>query len=160
MALIKCPECGNNVSTAAATCPHCGYPMQHAHVGGNTCVIYGEPYDMTDVMQLLGEVKERGDEKWCLAYETCFDKYKKAIGVTELNAHNLCDIGRVFDKMEKTGKVPPEYPFPDTPRCPTCGSTDIRKLSAGARGVSLGLFGLASKTARSQFVCENCGYKW
>lgn len=46
------------------------------------------------------------------------------------------------------------------PRCPTCGSTNIRKLSAATRGVSLGLFGLASKTARSQFVCENCGYKW
>lgn len=46
------------------------------------------------------------------------------------------------------------------PRCPTCGSTKIHKLSAATRGVSLGLFGLASKTARSQFVCENCGYKW
>ena len=46
------------------------------------------------------------------------------------------------------------------PRCPTCGSTKVRKLSLSARCVSLGLFGLASKTARSQFVCENCGYKW
>jgi len=28
MALINCPECGKNVSTAAAVCPHCGLPMQ------------------------------------------------------------------------------------------------------------------------------------
>lgn len=27
MALIKCPECGKEVSTAAETCPHCGYPI-------------------------------------------------------------------------------------------------------------------------------------
>src|SRR5215471_13464541 len=27
MALINCPECGKQVSTAAATCPHCGYPV-------------------------------------------------------------------------------------------------------------------------------------
>lgn len=27
MALIKCPECGQNVSTEAAACPHCGYPL-------------------------------------------------------------------------------------------------------------------------------------
>ena len=27
MGLIKCPECGKEVSTAATTCPHCGYPL-------------------------------------------------------------------------------------------------------------------------------------
>jgi len=27
MALIACPECGNQVSTAARTCPACGYPL-------------------------------------------------------------------------------------------------------------------------------------
>ncbi len=27
MALIKCPDCGSDVSTAAANCPHCGRPM-------------------------------------------------------------------------------------------------------------------------------------
>ena len=28
MALIKCPECGKDVSTAAEACPHCGYPLK------------------------------------------------------------------------------------------------------------------------------------
>ena len=28
MALIKCPECGKEVSTAAEACPHCGYPLK------------------------------------------------------------------------------------------------------------------------------------
>lgn len=28
MALIKCPECGKDVSTAAAACPHCGFPIK------------------------------------------------------------------------------------------------------------------------------------
>ena len=27
MALIKCPECGKEVSMSAPTCPHCGYPL-------------------------------------------------------------------------------------------------------------------------------------
>jgi len=27
MALIKCPECGNNVSDKAKNCPHCGNPI-------------------------------------------------------------------------------------------------------------------------------------
>jgi uncharacterized membrane protein YvbJ len=32
MALIKCPECGNQVSNTAATCPHCGAPVAAAAV--------------------------------------------------------------------------------------------------------------------------------
>lgn len=27
MALIKCPECGGQVSSKATSCPHCGFPM-------------------------------------------------------------------------------------------------------------------------------------
>ena len=30
MALIKCPECGKDVSTKAKACPHCGYPINQA----------------------------------------------------------------------------------------------------------------------------------
>lgn len=29
MALIKCPECGNEVSDKAPACIHCGYPLEH-----------------------------------------------------------------------------------------------------------------------------------
>jgi len=28
MALIKCHECGKDVSTSAEACPHCGYPFK------------------------------------------------------------------------------------------------------------------------------------
>lgn len=27
MALVDCPECGKQVSTLAASCPHCGFPL-------------------------------------------------------------------------------------------------------------------------------------
>lgn len=46
------------------------------------------------------------------------------------------------------------------PKCPTCGSSDIKKISTTAKVVGAGLFGLFSKTAKSQFECKNCGYKW
>lgn len=28
MALIKCPECGKEISDAAESCPNCGYPIK------------------------------------------------------------------------------------------------------------------------------------
>jgi uncharacterized membrane protein YvbJ len=33
MALIRCPECGNQVSTAAASCPKCGVPISSKGAG-------------------------------------------------------------------------------------------------------------------------------
>ena len=46
------------------------------------------------------------------------------------------------------------------PKCPTCGSTDLKKISGTAKAAGALTFGLFSKTARSQFQCKNCGYKW
>lgn len=44
--------------------------------------------------------------------------------------------------------------------CPTCGSPNVTKISVTRKAVGAGLFGLFSKTARSQFQCSDCGYKW
>ena len=46
------------------------------------------------------------------------------------------------------------------PKCPTCGSTNISKLSTVNRAVHGAAFGLFSKTARSQWKCNNCGNLW
>ncbi len=46
------------------------------------------------------------------------------------------------------------------PKCPTCSSTNVQKISGTAKAVGAVTFGLFSKTARSQFRCNNCGYKW
>ena len=46
------------------------------------------------------------------------------------------------------------------PKCPTCGSTNIKKISAASKIAGATVFGLFSRTAKSQFKCENCGYKW
>lgn len=36
MALIKCPECGKDVSTSAQTCPHCGYQLKKQQITQTT----------------------------------------------------------------------------------------------------------------------------
>lgn len=48
----------------------------------------------------------------------------------------------------------------NVPKCPTCGSTNIEKISSFDKAARAVMFGLFSKTARSQFKCTNCGYKW
>lgn len=46
------------------------------------------------------------------------------------------------------------------PKCPTCGSTNIKKISATSKVIGAATFGLFSRTAKSQFHCNNCGYMW
>lgn len=46
------------------------------------------------------------------------------------------------------------------PKCPTCGSTNIRKISTGERMVSVGILGLFSKKINKSFKCNACGYTW
>lgn len=48
----------------------------------------------------------------------------------------------------------------NTIQCPTCNSTRVKRISGTAKVAGAMTFGLFSKTARSQFKCENCGYKW
>lgn len=56
--------------------------------------------------------------------------------------------------------IPNPQPQPNIPKCPTCGSTNIKKISSLSRAAHGYAFGLFSKTARSQFECKNCSYKW
>lgn len=45
-------------------------------------------------------------------------------------------------------------------KCPTCGSTNIERISTINRAVSVGMLGLASDKIGKQFQCKNCKYKW
>lgn len=48
----------------------------------------------------------------------------------------------------------------NTPRCPTCKSTNIEKITTLNKVVSIELLGLASNKIGKQFKCKNCGYMW
>ena len=46
------------------------------------------------------------------------------------------------------------------PKCPTCNSTNIEKISLSSKVVGGALFGLFSSNVRNTMHCKNCGYKW
>lgn len=47
-----------------------------------------------------------------------------------------------------------------TPKCPTCGSTNLTKQGIAGRAVSSFLFGGLSPEGRAQWLCKNCGHMW
>lgn len=46
------------------------------------------------------------------------------------------------------------------PKCPTCGSLNVRYISSGERVASVGFFGIFSKKINKTFKCGSCGYTW
>ena len=52
--------------------------------------------------------------------------------------------------------------YTNLPKCPTCGSTNIRHISATERGVNAVMFGFFGNKRKCQFEClnPNCRYRW
>lgn len=46
------------------------------------------------------------------------------------------------------------------PKCPTCQSPNIEKISAIKKVIGGALFGLFSSDVQKTMHCKNCGYKW
>ena len=84
--------------------------------------------------------------------------------------YDCMNCGYPLKRAEEVKKVRNPYvpkvigevstPSKNQPKCPTCGSTNIQKISATSKIGGAFMFGWFSKTARSQFKCNNCGYKW
>lgn len=46
------------------------------------------------------------------------------------------------------------------PKCPTCGSMNIEKISVGKKISGSFLFGIFSSDVRNTMHCKDCGAKW
>lgn len=46
------------------------------------------------------------------------------------------------------------------PKCPTCQSTKIRKISTTTKVANTAMFGVAGTKRHKTFHCNNCGYEW
>ena len=46
------------------------------------------------------------------------------------------------------------------PKCPTCSSTDIKKISMTSKAVNTAIFGLFGTKRHKTFHCNNCNYEW
>lgn len=85
------------------------------------------------------------------------DKLKKEDPIEfELKIQQFIKINKERIASEKQAKDEKQ----NIPKCPTCGSTNIKKISGTKRFVSTGIFGLASSNIGKNMECRSCGAKW
>ena len=46
------------------------------------------------------------------------------------------------------------------PKCPTCGSTNVEKISTTKKAIGFVAVGVFSSNFGKTMHCKNCGYKW
>lgn len=133
MPLIKCIDCGKEISDKSNSCPNCGCPTRESIKKIET-----------DNQLLNNQGK---------LFNTC-PLCKKQYESGTLSC-DICGYTSIISPIKNAKSVQQK-----TPKCPTCGSTNIRKISASRKIAGAIGFGLLSKTAKSQFECLNCKYKW
>ena len=185
MALIVCPECGKKNSSYVGNCIECGFPIKE-YMGQNgltdikkefICTKCGHGYagygDDSDPIYLkcrfcngkVIQIDKTGEEVLCIMCkdENYLENFtKKYIGDTfseEAYNHRLQMIKKENEALRRNHSQSKQQ-TQNVPKCPTCGSTNIEKISSSKRWLTTGLFGLASSNVGKTMHCKNCGYKW
>ncbi|MCI8371983.1 MAG: zinc-ribbon domain-containing protein [Lachnospiraceae bacterium] len=156
MSLINCPECNKEISDRSVVCIHCGYPIKK----NTKCVINGVEYDLSFILEEANkaEILEEVNKA-------------KIIGIFMKIANcGLKDAISTVNKIIEDNEIPkflflkPEEPdeqiIQNKPHCPTCSSTNIRKISGISKAGSIAMWGIFSRKVHKQWHCNNCGSEW
>lgn len=182
MALIKCPECGGQVSDKASACIHCGCPLHNMP----------SIWNGRDVEAINAFINSFDNVELALFVKFCEyieDIEKSTSDPTKRNLKNqLSDsqyakfhefMGELAFRYKlsnhDTGKFIIQYlrsqniaetptiqptPRPSTPAnqvtCPKCGSTSI---ATEKRGFDL-MWGFLGSEWVTYNVCQKCGHRW
>lgn len=200
MALMKCPECNNNVSDMANACPHCGYGIKDyvktlkdiilcpkcgssgdCHSSGVCCICdtkavnTHKKYSTKDSWELI--IKKKNDAFEELKTIGLYDpKYREIQQMVFRGTYTssptkeeseLSDRynAKLVEMRERDGyydKKPEPRPTPEKIiiKCPNCGSTNTKRVTATSRMAGVLTLGLASSSIGKQYMCKRCKYKW
>lgn len=167
MALIKCPECGKEVSDKAPACIHCGYPFQKQQPEESN-----QSYKVV-IQQLQGPsplkipaikvVREVNDMDLATA-KALVEQMAPVVVKDGLTQNQANIIALKFQAIGIEAKVcgssaPVDIRVVAKENnivcCPKCGSSEYH---AGARGFSIvtGFIG----SGKTVLTCLKCGHRW
>ncbi len=135
-------------------CPYCGAAITDDDIyfdNSDTCQYCRSPKDYKKASHNLDYYLEKGGD-WDATIITEENVRRNPLWSDECERRKKIIRGHRIEQFSTENK--------NKPKCPTCQSTNIKKISALNRGASIAIFGLFSSKINKQFECENCGYKW
>ena len=136
--LSYCPKCGHQgiYETGKEKCQYCGTKELPTKYDWDKWLFGGEYPNNIDEIIFNEYIKDN----------PLFDKslYEQREGKEKLLQK------ATLDKQIEQNK----------PKCPTCGSTNVRLISSGKKAIGFLTVGIFSSSFGKSYECENCKYKW
>ena len=134
-------------------CPKCGSIKMLNFEWEKDCSYCG--YQLQDTEYYFTESVDHGNLK---------PEIRKAIFEKYIKNSPLYSEESVKDREEKESRervnLPSSNTPKNTPKCPTCGSTNIEKISTTKKAVGFVAVGIFSSNFGKTMRCKQCGYKW
>ena len=148
-------------------CKKCGRVVQRAKICdicGSTTYQVPNQYLMKDIDILIDSKLEDQFIEECVKSSPEFDEYLFN-NRDRIKAQKSAEYERdmaIGDAIRQGADVKTAFRNggQNMPKCPTCGSLNVRHISGGERVASVGFFGIFSKKINKTFKCGNCGYTW
>ena len=146
-------------------CPRCGkdYSKSKNQQGIMTCEFCGSEIESSNMLVAdFSKLWQEEKEKLGIGIPETSEPIERLIVKTFLLDDARFNEG-LFNKRWHPEQYKPEQKKvveKNVPKCPTCQSSNIIKISGTKRWFSTGLFGLASSDVGKTMKCKNCGYKW
>jgi ribosomal protein L7/L12 len=160
MALIKCPECGKEISDKASACIHCGFPLNNID---QDHTLYNAILETTGPNRAKLNVALRNirtlslvEAKNMIDSAPCVIKENISLSEAQQIRKDFADIMAGVKIVAVDGSSSIESPYDkNVIYCPRCGSTQI---TTGQRGYSFLTGFLGSNKAVNR--CAKCGHTW
>ena len=171
MGLLKCSECGSNVSEYADKCQNCGCPIdiiKENQIKANTHTITfigGESIDLTGIENKISEDELKDSGKiWTVLMEEYGAKIStcSVVGsVFEFNDYKFPEnFQKTYEDMCNRNHQRVMEKASHLPKCPTCGSTNVHKISFTRKATSIVGLGILSNKIGKTYQCDNCKATW
>ena len=90
-----------------------------------------------------------------------FEKISPKYVILKEGVNVTCDqCGSTQPEDERYLPLEPQVIRTPIPKCPTCGSTRIEKISTASKAVGFAMVGVFSSNFGKTMHCLQCGYKW
>lgn len=68
------------------------------------------------------------------------------------------ELNTMFNNKHVIGTI--SDPTKPIPKCPTCSSTNLKKITTTSKVMNTAMFGIFGTKRHKIFHCNNCGYEW
>lgn len=166
--IFFCPHCGNKLHLSSdadlvqyknGVCKYCGFIGDFIDVGLSNDEFFSRIDDYAtqkniDIDATFENMWRTRIEMFNIDQDPRFD-WDASLKSMKEKDKELLEADLQFKARQNAKKA-----AANTLHCPTCGSTNIKKLDVVDRAVSVGFFGIFSNKINKSFKCKDCGCTW